>query len=176
MSASIAEVAVNAPVDKLYHYEVPEELRGSLEIGHRVLVPFGGRLRTGVCVGFPSEPEVRELKPIRRILHPDCRFSRHLLDLTRWIARYYRASWGEVLETALPPPVRSGSIGRLVRWVSPARPAPELLEEAARLSRRAKSRARLLEYLAGNPGPHRARHLRVAGREQLLVRGQVAAV
>lgn len=159
MDRSVAEVAVNAPVDKLFHYEIPDRLRGALEIGHRVLVPFGGRVATGVCVGFPAEAQVPRLKPIREILHPECRFSPHLLDLTRWIARYYRSSWGEVLETALPPPVRSKSRGRRVRWIAAARPAEDLAAEAARLGKRARSRARLLERLAASPGPHRARDL-----------------
>ncbi|MGH9361960.1 MAG: replication restart helicase PriA, partial [Thermoanaerobaculia bacterium] len=112
---AIAEVAVNAPLEKLFHYRVPPELRGRLAQGHRVLIPFGRRTTTGVCVGFPPSAPVPELKPIREILHPECRFDAHLLELTRWIAAYYRAPWGEVLEAALPPAIRAGKRERAER-------------------------------------------------------------
>ncbi|MCZ6792650.1 MAG: primosomal protein N' [Planctomycetota bacterium] len=150
----IAEVAVNVPLSRPFHYEVPEELREALGRGHRVLIPFGPRTTTGVCVGFPDESEVERLKPITRVLHPECRFDDHILELTRWIADYYRASWGEVLEAALPPSIRSGRSGRRLRRISAVRPAAELTAEAERIGRRAPARARLLEYLAGRRGPH----------------------
>lgn len=38
-----AEVAVTLPVDGRFHYAVPPHLEGALEVGHRVLVPFGYR-------------------------------------------------------------------------------------------------------------------------------------
>ena len=111
MVRPVAEVAVNVPLEKLFHYEIPDSLAGRLEIGHRVLIPFGPRTTTGVCVGLPSETDVESLKPIRKVLHPDCRFDAHLLEFTRWIANYYHAGWGEVLEAALPPSIRSGKKG-----------------------------------------------------------------
>ena len=108
MVAKIAEVVVNAPLLRSFHYSVPGDLGAELLRGHRVLVPFGHRTTTGVCVGFPRQSEVPELKPIQSILHPGCRFDEHLLELTRWISSYYRASWGEILEAALPPAIRKG--------------------------------------------------------------------
>src|ERR1041385_2000564 len=125
----IAEVAVNAPLERLFHYRVPPEMRAGLLRGHRVLVPFGGRSATGLCVGFPGASPIAALKPIRGILHPECRFDDHLLDLTRWIAEYYRAPWGEVLETALPPAIRSGTKARSLRTLRAAA-SPERLRAA----------------------------------------------
>jgi len=154
MVKPIAEIAVNAPLNRLFHYEVPVELGDRLERGHRVLVPFGRRTTTGVCVGFPEESEVTTLKPIREILHPDCRFDEHVLRLTRWIARYYFASWGEVLEAALPPGIRAGKNERFVHVVRVLSSAEALLEESARVAKRAPAQSRLLEYLAGDAGPH----------------------
>jgi len=124
----------------------------SVEVGHRVLIPFGRRTTTGVCVGFPDAAQVPELKPIKDLLHPDCRFDAHLLEFTRWIAEYYQASWGEVLEAALPPTLRSGKGERTVRWISAEHPSATLLEESERWTKKAPVRARLLEALARNPG------------------------
>ena len=153
--APIAEVAVNAPLRRMFHYLVPESLRGSLLRGHRVLIPFGRQTTTGVCVGFPRESPVAELKAIREILHPECRFDEHLLELTGWIARYYRASWGEVLEAALPPAIRSMDKGRSVRTVRVLAPPQDLRAEAEKQAKRSPVRSRLLLFLASTVGPHR---------------------
>src|SRR5437867_2106348 len=149
----IAEVAVNAPLERLFHYSVPPELRGRLQRGHRVLVSFGRRTATGVCVGFPLAAQVPELKPIREILHPESRFDEHLLALTRWIAAYYRAPWGEVLEAALPPAIRAGKRERGARTVAAAASAGDLLA-AAGAAKRSPGRAGLLALLAREAGPH----------------------
>ncbi|MBI4583592.1 MAG: primosomal protein N' [Planctomycetes bacterium] len=155
----VAEIAVNAPVSRLFHYQIPPALAGRLELGHRVAVPFGRRSSTGVCVGFPEEAQVKDLKAIQEILHPDCRFDAHLLELTRWIAEYYHASWGEVLEAALPPGIRSGNEGRRRLFILPQRSAAELLQEAQRLENKARSQSRLLRHLALHPEPQLLRPL-----------------
>jgi len=153
MVRPIVEVAVNAPLLRNFHYEVPDELAQKVELGHRVLIPFGPRTITGVCVGFPSESEVPKLKPIRELLHPECRFDAHLLELTRWIATYYHVSWGEVLEAALPPPIRSRQREAVVAWIERARPAPELREGAQRMLKKAPSMAAALTFLATKDAP-----------------------
>lgn len=158
MDPTIAEVAVNVPIPKLFHYRIPETLSGRISLGHRVLVPFGSRTTTGICVRFPEASDIPELKPISSILHPDCRFDAHLLELTRWIADYYRASWGEVLEAALPPPIRSAREERRTAWISPLRPEVEMLAEARRLESDGKRgggkpRSRILVFLAQNREP-----------------------
>jgi primosomal protein N' (replication factor Y) len=153
MVAKIAEVVVNAPLLRSFHYSVPGDLGAELLRGHRVLVPFGHRTTTGVCVGFPRQSEVPELKPIQSILHPGCRFDEHLLELTRWISSYYRASWGEILEAALPPAIRKGKIKeQTTREIFALKSSEELLEEAGRIERRAAAQARLLKTLAEKGG------------------------
>ena len=158
-SAAIAEIAVNAPLGKLFHYRIPAELAARLRRGHRVLIPFGHRTTTGICVGFPAETDIPTLKPIRDILHPECHFDDHLLELTRWIATYYQASWGEVLEAALPPGLRSVRKNRFERLLRSKSERGVLLGEASRLERRAPAQSRLLSHLAGSPGPHRVADL-----------------
>ena len=40
MVRSIAEVAVNSPLEKLFHYEVPGRLAGAIEVGHLNFSPL----------------------------------------------------------------------------------------------------------------------------------------
>jgi primosomal protein N' (replication factor Y) len=149
MVRPIVEVAVNVPLLRNFHYTVPKELGGRLELGHRVLVPFGPRTATGVCVGFPSESEVPKLKPVRDVLHPECRFDAHLLELTRWIADYYHVGWGEVLEAALPPPIRQQQREPRVAWLTRLRTRDECTVEAERVKKKAPQQAVALTYFAG---------------------------
>ncbi|MEM7232465.1 MAG: primosomal protein N' [Planctomycetota bacterium] len=153
-SERIVEVAVNVPVRRPFHYKVPQALSQTLQRGHRVLVPFGPRTTTGVCVGFPDRSEYPKLKPVRELLHPDCRFDEHLLELTRWIATYYRASWGEVLESALPPSIRQGKAEKTTRYISPGKEPAALAAEAESIAKKAKARSRVLRFVAENPDPH----------------------
>ena len=170
---AIAEIAVNAPLDRLFHYCVPEHLQATLARGHRVLVPFGHRATTGVCVGFPREPQVQKLKPIREILQPDYQFDAHLLELTRWIASYYFASWGEVLESALPPGIRATRRKKPQPFIAATLPASALLEEAERLRKRARSQSRILETLAKAADPTSPRLLKELAREARTTRDTV---
>ena len=80
-SAAIAEVAVNAPLGKLFHYRIPAELAARLRRGHRVLIPFGHRTTTGICVGFPTETAVPTLKP--RLKSGPERFSGDPMNILR---------------------------------------------------------------------------------------------
>jgi primosomal protein N' (replication factor Y) len=46
---------VPVPVDRLFDYEVPEDLAREAEVGRRVRAPFGGRRLTGVIVELGAE-------------------------------------------------------------------------------------------------------------------------
>ena len=51
----VVRVALPVPVDRLFDYEVPEDLAREAEVGRRVRVPFGGRRLTGVIVETGAE-------------------------------------------------------------------------------------------------------------------------
>ena len=53
-------------LDKTFQYIVPEQLKGELSEGMRVVVPFGSRRITGYVVALTDTPEydVAKLKPV----------------------------------------------------------------------------------------------------------------
>ncbi|MCA9008069.1 MAG: primosomal protein N', partial [Planctomycetaceae bacterium] len=55
----LAQIVLNRPVDRVFHYLVPEALRPLLKPGHRVQVPFGrgNQLSPGYCVGVGPADE-----------------------------------------------------------------------------------------------------------------------
>jgi primosomal protein N' (replication factor Y) len=107
------EVAVPLPVDRTFHYSVPESLRSSILPGVRVLVPFGRRKVTGYVLGSASAP-AGELKDVIEVLDAEPLFTTRELAFYRWIADYYLYALGEVIKTALPTGINIESRRRTV--------------------------------------------------------------
>jgi primosomal protein N' (replication factor Y) len=102
LQSFLVDIALHIPLDRTFTYLVSPELQSSVAIGKRALVPFGNKHLTGVIVGLPATTTVSGLKPINDILDVRPTFSPELLALTKWIAEYYLAPWGEVLRAATP--------------------------------------------------------------------------
>ena len=102
MNQFLVDIALPVPLDRTFTYLVPPHLQSLAVPGVRALVPFGRKFLTGVIVGLPPTTAVRSLKPIRDILDARPAFSTEMLKLTRWVAEYYLAPWGEVLRAATP--------------------------------------------------------------------------
>jgi len=64
-------------------------------------------------------------KDVEKVLDAAPALSAALLELTRFVAEYYRCSWGEALEAALP-----GSVKRRIRKDAPAAPAADTVAAA----------------------------------------------
>jgi primosomal protein N' (replication factor Y) (superfamily II helicase) len=103
-----AEVAIPLRVTQTFTYKLPLALQLEARIGSRLLVPFGRKLLTGYIVALyqvldeelgldqSTLKEAEELLDVEPLLTPE------VLEITRWIADYYAAPWGEVLKAALP--------------------------------------------------------------------------
>jgi primosomal protein N' (replication factor Y) len=99
-----------------------------------------------------AQPAVEEVKAIEAVLDPEPLLSAELLELARWLADYYLAGLGEVLEAILPSAVRL-KVG--VEEAAEVRLAVTAEEARAALDRFPKSqskRARLLEALIRRGG------------------------
>jgi len=83
--ARVAQVVVGLPVPRVFSYTVPLELAARLVPGQRVRVPFQGRPRAGVVVGFTGG-EPAGLEAIETLLDPVPALTATLLELTRWAA------------------------------------------------------------------------------------------
>ncbi|HEU4401909.1 MAG TPA: hypothetical protein VFT43_07365, partial [Candidatus Polarisedimenticolia bacterium] len=106
MSTLYASVAVPRPVRRLFTYSVPPHLAPRCRRGVRVMVPFGRRKLTGYLLEISESASDTApglpLRPLEEVLDPDPVLDESILDLTRWAAEYYIASWGEMIRSALP--------------------------------------------------------------------------
>ncbi len=126
------EVAVVAPLATSLTYGQPVEYTKKLKSGLRVLVPLGNRLVTGYILGTTTLPDAGSgkkkvtVKPIVDLLDTEPFFPAAMIPLFRWIAEYYHHPLGEVLRTALPSGVTTGS-SRVVRLTKKGRTHTERL-------------------------------------------------
>ena len=146
MDKLFVNVALPVPVNKLFTYSVPSELKKDVAVGKRVLVPFGRKEMTGFIVGVSTEAGWHKLKNIKDVLDPEPVFTDELMKLTRWVADYYFSSWGEVLKTALPQGtvVESKRIVKLVK-------CENIDEVVNKISKTAPKRAEVLRFLSHHP-------------------------
>lgn len=117
----IAEVVVGLPIDKTFHYSIPEALKEKVSVGKRVWVPFGQRRLVGYVVGLGEAADVANIKDIEEVIDEDPILDEAMLKLTRWMADYYFCSWGEAIENGLPAVLRKGKTEIKSRKTAPDR-------------------------------------------------------
>jgi len=82
-------------------YAIPAHAT-SVRRGMRVVVPLGGRHVTGIVTALETDaPQGVECRELVGVLDATPVLTDELLDLARWIADYYLASFGEVLALAI---------------------------------------------------------------------------
>lgn len=107
----IAKILVDVQakaVDKLFDYLVPVELESVLEIGARVIVPFGSREVMGFCIEITDESSTdRELKSLIYILDLEPYITKELIDLAKRLSIDTTTVLIRVLETMLPSALKA---------------------------------------------------------------------
>lgn len=107
MAEKICAVAVDAAtyaIDKLYSYRVPDELREQVQIGTRVLVPFGfGNKRAeAVVLAFREDAGEFKLKPIVEVLDETPILTAEQLKLAAWMRERLYCTYFDCVHAMLP--------------------------------------------------------------------------
>ncbi len=108
----IAKVVTEVALDREFDYLVPPELEPDLRIGSAVQVMFRNSRREGYVIDFSETSSYRrgELKPLTGLSTGRASIPPRLVELGRWMARYYCCSREQAIRTLLPAAVRSGKI------------------------------------------------------------------
>ncbi len=110
------EAALPVPLRRVFTYHIPEEMRGAIKLGARMLLPFGRRNLTGYAVGLHAELppgveiDVSKIKDIIEVTDDEPLITPEILRLTQWTADYYASFWGEMLKAALPAGINSEKV------------------------------------------------------------------
>ena len=104
----VAEIIIDSKAKKLnrkFDYEIPKELEDIVDIGSRVLVPFGNfkTLEQGYILKIKekSDYEVKKIAGLEENLPPE------KIELARWMARKYFCNVSECIKLMLTPGTRS---------------------------------------------------------------------
>ena len=93
-------------LDKTFQYEIPEHLRETVQIGSRVVIPFGNGKRriTGYVVDMSTEPKIDagRIKPILGVSKDSIAVESQLIALAAWIRRNYGCTMNQALKTVIP--------------------------------------------------------------------------
>ena len=129
MNARFADIVVNRPIEGPFTYSIPNDLRGHVKIGSLVEVSFGNKKTTGYVVGLSSSSDVRNIKPIERVLDETPLIDAEILKLTRWISDYYYSSMGEAISAAVPSVLKRSLKGkRRIKEREPEEPESEFID------------------------------------------------
>ena len=149
------DVILPVPLDGFFTYSVPSSANEQVEVGKRVLVPFGrNKTYVGIIASkHHQQPEGYQTKNILQVLDSTPMLLGNQLRLWQWIADYYMSPIGEVFKTALPSGLKAED-GYKPKTETYIRLAPQFRSEQAlhialdMLRRAPKQQAALIDYMA----------------------------
>ena len=150
VASAIARVVVDLALDREFDYRIPSHLADEVQIGSRVAVPFGRTTAQGYVVGLADNSQYPHLKEIGEVVGKKPLLGDKILDLTRWMGKYYCCPVELAVKCALPEVVRKAKISWKERqYVKPGQISPE---DFAKLRKRAPKQAQALEILQKSEG------------------------
>jgi len=142
----IAEVIVdiaNSQVDKVFDYLLLQEVN----VGTRVIVPFGKLKIEGIVIGLKETSEVplEKLKPITRIIEEETALTKEMIELMGYMVKKYHIPRALALRQFLPSEMRKGKVrAKLIRY------ATLINDDLSQIKKSATARIAIINYLKEN--------------------------
>lgn len=131
-------------LDKVFEYSIPEGMQ--VEVGERVVVPFGARTVQGFIVGIESisQYDASKIKSITKKIEDFPVIKAEMLELMLFMAEKLHLKLASILRLFLPSEMRTDKVKELiVRYV-------RLAKDFDMPSARAKKQIAIIEYLKEN--------------------------
>ncbi|QDP02866.1 primosomal protein N' [Thalassotalea sp. PS06] len=128
-------IAIPVPMRQTFTYRLPERLQEqSIEVGARVLVPFGNRSLIGVVLSEQADCELdaEKIKDVQGILPAESHLNAQQVKFLLICARYYHHPVGDVFSQALPVLLRQTNeidLRQPLCWQVDPQLSPEQLQE-----------------------------------------------
>ena len=115
------EIILNLPVNQgfTYSYIPPEKEKPELvpAIGKRAEIMFGNKKTQGFIINIsdtlpencPVGPD--KIRPIKRVIDKEALFGKELIEMAKWVSRYYLCTLGEAVFSMIPSGRRETSAG-----------------------------------------------------------------
>jgi primosomal protein N' (replication factor Y) len=99
-----ADLILPLPLQGTFTYALPLAMQSTVQVGMRVLVPFGrNKTYLGIVARLHEvQPQGYEVKNVTQLMDTEPIVTAQQLKLWQWIADYYLAPIGEVYKAAMP--------------------------------------------------------------------------
>lgn len=99
-----ADLILPLPLQGMFTYALPDSMQSAVQVGMRVLVPFGrNKTYLGIVARLhDNEPQGYEVKSVSQLMDASPIVTEGQLRLWQWIADYYLSPIGDVYKAALP--------------------------------------------------------------------------
>jgi primosomal protein N' (replication factor Y) len=98
-----AEIVVNMPVEGTYHYQIPPDLDGRVDVGHLVEVGFGKQKAQGVVIALDEHSPVKSTRPVLSLVDRAPVVNSAQLAVAYWLRDTYLAPLAQCVQVFLPP-------------------------------------------------------------------------
>jgi primosomal protein N' (replication factor Y) len=103
-------------VDRVFQYRIPDALKGKVNIGTPVTIPFGrgNTRRQGYIVGISDEAQWEEskIKEILEVPEKQLSIESRLIELAGWMKEHYGSTMIAALKTVTPVKEKVKKVGR----------------------------------------------------------------
>lgn len=124
---NIAKVVVDIPasqINRVFDYLIPDHLTGTLEVGMRVVVPFGPRTIMGYVLELTDHSEVEGLKPIKSLMDIAPILTAELIEVGKWLANHTMSFYISTFQAMLPQALKADYHKLIHRLTTASLPEP----------------------------------------------------
>lgn len=110
-NTNFLQVALPVPLNSCFDYKISEQQLNKVQVGCRVLVPFGRKSVIGIAIGVVNKTsvELNKVKAVIEVLDDAQVLSPTQMKLAEWLASFYIYPLGEVISTMLPKLLRTST-------------------------------------------------------------------
>ena len=150
MYAKVIVDISHSDVDKVFEYRIPSNFQ--VELGSRVIVPFGGRTIEGIVIEKSPTSEFSEekIKDIQSVLENTPALTEETLSLANYVSESCYVTKAQALRLFLPSEMRKGKVKEQFITEYKINQEVNALEIISTLKATAKKQKALLEYLIEN--------------------------
>lgn len=172
---SFVRVLIDRSEGRELDYALPQELRGWVSVGERVIVKVRNRRALGTVLELMEHSDVPGIRPIEGLVGNESTLPPVMMRLARWMADYYCAPLASVMRSMLPPMLRGEKIaGKKIRMAELSGMPPS--DEFERLARKAPKQHAILKRLRDATSATSVHELlRESGGSDASLRALVAA-
>ena len=153
----VAEIIINSIVktlNRVFDYNIPEELSDKIKIGSRVIVPFGNgkKLEDGFVINIKQSSEYK-IKDI--VKFEEQAFSKENIELAKWMSNRYFCNISDCLKLMLPPGTATKELEnrtkeKLINFVYLAKETDEIENAIENKIIKSEKQIRVLKFLEEN--------------------------